>query len=647
MRLNIFQLFIFLPFFSIAQTQNSRPDTSQINQVIRDVQVLVSTNRDSALRLNREAYKQSVAIGHKQGIADAGWLLGTYEMHMSRHEEATRHYQKSIEIYKELQQPDNLLDVYVLQGINEAMQNYSAKALSWFFKAIGMAEKLNDSRKIADLNYKIGLVYGQVNDWKNAIRYCERSLNYAKAADDKSMMVIVYNNLGVLYGQMKEYDKALAALEAARDLETKGNTRRVLPDIYQNMGSVYRELGKYDLARVHLDSAIVLQKEAQYPKGIAGASTGMADLLIRQRKYDEAFRHLSLSMQLSNEAGDQNAQHENTILLHKIYTGQGKYKEAALLFDTIMKLQDAVEIADERAHVEQTGIAVEMQKAQGAIREMEAEKDVKTWQRNLFIIATILTLILVIGTTALLLQIRKKNKQMMVQQGELAAAIDVKDKMFAVISHDLRSPLNSIIGSLELLESDFLDEKERKSLINNLHLSASATLETLDNLLQWGSNQFRDGIARQEAVDVNMLAEQTRKLLANVAAHKSVSLVQKIDDVCIARFDKAQLAFIVRNLMVNAIKFSHEGQKVELHGRKENDRIILQVKDHGVGMSREIQTRLFRMDDRVSEQGTAGERGVGLGLVLINEFLQKNNGSIQVSSQEGVGSCFEVDIPAV
>ncbi len=615
--------------------------------MVRDIEILISSNRDSALVLTRIAYEQSTKLGYKQGIADAGWLLGSYEMHNSRHEEALKYYQRSMEVYREFNQQDKLAEVYILVGINDAMQNKSSTALSWFLKALEIAQKLNDDRKIADINYKIGIVYGQVNDWKNATLYSERSLTYAQRRNDVKMLEIVYNNLGVLYGQMKNYDKALEVLKAARSLVHDENTARALPDIYQNMGTALLEKGQFELAKTYLDSALVFHTNTQYPKGIATTSLVMAELLIKQKNYGEAYGYLERGMQLTGEADDKSSLYDANVLLHKIYTGQGKYRDAAMLFDTIMALQKIVENAEERTRVEQVSMAVEIQKAQDAVETIAAENDAKTWQRNLFILATFFTLVIVvIGSTAMI-QIRKKNRQLTTQKADLTAANEMKDKVFAVISHDLRSPLNSLIGSLELLEANVLDEKEERILLNNLHLSASATLETLDNLLHWGSGQFKNEVAHQEAVDVNMLAEQTQRLLNNVAAHKSVNLVHKIEDVCIARFDKAQLAFIMRNLMVNAIKFSHEGQDVELHGRKENDRIILQVKDQGIGMSEETRKRLFHANDRVTERGTAGERGVGLGLVLINEFLNKNNGTITVSSKEGKGSCFEVIIPAV
>jgi signal transduction histidine kinase len=644
--LTLLTILLTLPILSVANKKAVDEDTAAVNRMVRDVSVVLHTNRDSAVKLNRAAYDLAKKLRYEEGIADAGWLLGTYEMNMGNYAVAQKYYDASIDIYQRLDRQGELADVYVLSGISQGMQEKSSKALAWFLKGLAIAERLHDARRIADINYKLGLVYNQVSDIRKAVEYTEKSLRFARQTRDTGMLTVVLNNLGLLYGQSKQYEKAIAILFEARAIVAKVGNNQMLPHLYQNIGSAYRELGVFDKSALYLDSALQIHQRMGYPKAIAGTLYALGELWVKKKDYAKALDYVQGSLKLAAELADTGQLYEDKLLLQKIYTAQGNYKGAALLMDTIFVLMEVAESAEERARVEQAAMAVEVEKAQEAMRMMEAEKEAQTYQRNVWIVISLLTLGLVGVAVGAILQIRKKNKQLQEQKAELAAANEMKDKMFAVISHDLRSPLNSIIGSLELLEADVLEERERMGLINSLHLSATATLETLDNLLQWGSGNFKQG-ARQEAVDVNILAEQTNRLLTNVASHKSVTLVQKIDDVCIARFDKSQLAFIMRNLVVNAIKFSHEGQQVELHGRKENGRIILQVKDYGVGMSEDVRTRLFNLQDRISERGTAGERGVGLGLILINEFLEKNDGRIRVTSKEGNGSCFEVDIPAV
>lgn len=615
--------------------------------MLGSIKMLIPVDPDSALNLTRAAYELSQKVGYAEGLADASWLLGTREMHLAQYKKAMSYYEQSIEHYKKLKLEAKLADVYVLAGINEGMQQHSAGALGWFLRAISIYEKLHDDFHIADVNYKIGMVYGQVDDYKNAILYSERSLAYATRIGNEDMEVTVWNNLGVLYGQMGAYDKALSVLQQARSHISDSTWLPPLPDVFLNLGIAYKELGQYDKALLYLDSALIGHTVNRFPVRIAGAAQMIAGVYVKMKRYDLAYSYLQRSLGIAKDLDDVDLNYDNSVLLHQILTAQGKYKEAAVVFDDVMDYHSKLKGVDERAHVERTRMAVEMQKVQDEVDALSRMSRERTRQRNLFVGFSSVSLLLAGFAVSTVVQKRKKHRELLEKHEELEEANRTKDRMFAVISHDLRSPLNSIIGSIELFESEVLNEEERRMMLNNLHLSASATLETLDNLLHWGSAQIKNSETRSEAVDISVLADQTRKLLNNVAAHKSVTLTQKIDDVCIARFDRAQLAFIMRNLVVNAIKFSHEGQQVEVSGRKENDRIILQVRDEGIGMSPDLVEGLFDPAKRVSHKGTYGERGVGLGLVLINEFLQKNNGRISVSSKEGSGSCFEVDIPAV
>jgi len=646
---NFFILLLALVCLSVhkAGATDFHEDTATINRVLNNIDELIAKNRDSALQLAINAYKLSQKIGYQQGIADAGQLIGTYETHQSHYEKAMSYYNESIKFYKKEGQLKNLASVYSMMGINEAMQNSPAKALHWFLLAKNVLYGMNDKHGMAEINYKIGLVYGQVKDYEHAVDYQNQSLKYALQAGDTSLSINVYNNLGVLYGENKQYAKALPVLQKAAYLSGIINKQSIDPFIFHNLGNVYLHSNTFDSAAYFLNTSLALYQKGQFPVGIGGVLTSLADLSIHQKKYSEAERYINQSMAIAAQANDKEQLYENYLLLQKVYVGQGNYRKAALLFDTTMALSKVVENAERRALVEKTSMEQEIKNMSDSVTALQKDNDRKTHQRNAFILISILTLLIVVVTVVAAMQIRKKNKLLQDQKEALENLNEVKDKLFAVISHDLRSPLGSIISSMELLESGVLNQEDQNVLIGELHLSASATLETLDNLLVWGAGQFQKENLHREAVDVKLLADKINRLLVGVASHKNIELVQKVDELCIARFDKNQLEFIMRNLVANAIKFSKEGEKIEIRGYRQNGHVVFEVEDNGVGMSEETIKKLFDIESRISSRGTSGERGVGLGLVLIQEFLSKNQGHIAVESEEGKGSCFKVNIPAV
>jgi signal transduction histidine kinase len=203
-----------------------------------------------------------------------------------------------------------------------------------------------------------------------------------------------------------------------------------------------------------------------------------------------------------------------------------------------------------------------------------------------------------------------------------------------------------VLGVIPLMEAELLSKQEEREILANLKSSASITLETLDNLLVWGASQLKQEDPMIGPVDMKELSEKAEDLYRNVAALKSVTLVNSIEQNSIGRFDQNQMEFILRNLLANAIKFSYADQVVEIKGGRVSDRVVIEVHDQGTGIPEEALKDLFDATRRKTMKGTSGESGVGLGLTLISDFLKKNNGSISVQSKLGKGSCFRIDIPA-
>jgi len=621
-------------------------DTQQIRQILAGMDQVISVNRDSALRLTRQAYERSRILGFAGGRADAALLLGTNEMHQSRYDSALRFYRECIAIYQKAGNDEKLMKAFTMAGINEGMQSNSSGAITWFFRAGKLAEKLRNPMAAADINYKIGLAYSQVKDYDHALAYYNESLSYARKINNGKLQAEVMNNLGILYAQQKNYAEAFKVLQQALRLHEAFSSNRLKAHIFLNLGNIYLETGVYDSAAHYLEQSNIIYRSASFPMGIASTSMALGDLKIRLGQFTRAKAYISQSLDMAGSADDKDLLYQNYLLLHRIYKGTGKYREAAELMDTIMSLSKIVVNEERRVLVEKTSIDNEMKEMAASVRILEADNVNKTWQRNIFIIISVLTLTLIVAGALAIIEIRRKNRLLIRRKKELENTNTVKDKLLSVISHDLRGPLGSIITSMELVESEMLNPEERSMVVRELHLSASATLVTLDNLLQWGSGQFKNDEIRPEAVNVKQLAEQSGRLFTSVAGNKSIKLIREVEEHCIARFDRNQLDFILRNLLANAIKFSHHGQPISLRGRKEGGVIVLEVEDKGLGMTPETLERLFDPNNRVAAQGTSGEKGVGLGMLLIRDFLTRNGGTITVRSQAGAGSLFRLELPA-
>ncbi len=234
-----------------------------------------------------------------------------------------------------------------------------------------------------------------------------------------------------------------------------------------------------------------------------------------------------------------------------------------------------------------------------------------------------------------------------ISQNELKATNASKDKFFSIIAHDLKNPFNGIIGLSSLLIDDFdsFPVEEQKEFIQDIKTTAENTFRLLQNLLEWSQTQI--GKIHFEPTQF-MLASTTQEIVDLVktsAGNKNILLESDVPADIRVFADKNMINTVIRNLLLNAVKFTRSGGRITLSARNIDHVVEIAVTDNGVGISPENFKKLFCIDCNVVSYGTEGEQGTGLGLILCKEFVEKNAGKIRVESEQGVGSTFTVSIP--
>lgn len=267
-------------------------------------------------------------------------------------------------------------------------------------------------------------------------------------------------------------------------------------------------------------------------------------------------------------------------------------------------------------------------------------------------------LFLIISFTLLLIQIKVRMKitdslkaaKTEVEESchELKALNNTKDKFVSIMAHDLKSPFNSIIGFSEIISGDY-DSLSRDEIIEYSKLindSSKRVYKLLENLLEWSRVQI--GRLKPVYVEFNIkdVIFEVTELSSSSADKKSISIETHIDDFIIFA-DKNMVHTILRNLISNAIKFTHQNGSIKINSSKEGSEYKIMVKDSGTGMSEETVSKLFSIEKTVSFPGTENETGTGLGLVLCYEFAKLMNGRIEVKSVIDEGSSFELFLPAI
>lgn len=222
-----------------------------------------------------------------------------------------------------------------------------------------------------------------------------------------------------------------------------------------------------------------------------------------------------------------------------------------------------------------------------------------------------------------------------------------KDKFFSIVAHDLKNPFSNIIGLSEMLVNRFntIDAEKTQRFLRYIYQSSEQGYGLLENLLKWSRSQRGSIEWNPKPINMHNIVQDTILLLQSVAKYKGVEISQTLSENDEVYADADMTLTVIRNLMSNAIKFTHPGGKITVSVVRHGNEMEVTVADTGVGISKENQAKLFRIDVNHSTEGTNEEKGTGLGLILCKEFVEKNGGKIWVESEEGAGAQFKFTLP--
>ncbi len=295
------------------------------------------------------------------------------------------------------------------------------------------------------------------------------------------------------------------------------------------------------------------------------------------------------------------------------------------------------------------------------------------WMESWFIITSVCFIILILGFSFYLRgrktrqlnkklqrmvkertsEILEKNEELSVQNEkieeqkvELEKLNLTKDRLFSIIAHDLKNPFNAISGFAALLLNNYDDysDQQKTELIRMIQTSSHNAYEMLQNLLHWSRANLNVISFNPKIINIKEIVDENLKFFNIIAKEKKITLSAETKDVK-AYADKDLINTVIRNLIANALKFTKKNGKITIEYENDDNSVIIRVIDTGIGIPQESQDKLFYMDNKYSTEGTEGEKGTGIGLVLCKEFTEKNNGTIELQSKVGEGTTFIVKLP--
>lgn len=533
---------------------------------------------------------------------------------------------------------------------------------------------INDERNIMNCYMQYGILESYKGNYTLAANYLLRTLIYAEKANNSSIYSIVYLNLASVYSALEEYKKAkyyllkidaqelkqnillninylgnigqleyeLGNFESALDYLNKGiallgdNKQDVtLIQFYIIAGDCAYELKNVDLALSYYNKANLNIDKTVLPLQYAHLTHGLAKLF-KNSNTQLALNYVNNSMEYAKLHQIPDLIVDNYLLQSEIYENQGKAGIALQLLKKYQSAKDSLRIDEVNKNIEVLESNYELEKSKSYIEKLQLINEKNILKNLIYLIFVIITIL-----TSFLLFILLKNRNKI--NKELKRANIVKDKLLSIVSHDLKSPLNNILAVLDGIAKDDYSKEELEVILSGLNNQTLATVDTLDNILQWGKAQLRGISVQKTELNIESHLNYSIDLHRAQLINKSIQIEKRGEIKSIIQFDKDHLDFILRNLISNAIKFSYANSKIIVDVTKTEEFVSISVIDQGIGLQAAELSSIFSSLPSI-KTGTSNEKGTGLALSLSKEFADINNAEIGYMANVPNGSVFYLKV---
>jgi signal transduction histidine kinase/Tfp pilus assembly protein PilF len=566
---------------------------------------------------------------------------------------AIQYFERSKKVAKNTNTPSRLARAhYYLADIHNDQGNY-INALEEYLQALKLYEKGGKKNQIANCLTNIATVHAQLKDFKQAQAFINRSLTYSDVVTNPEETYQNYSNIGYVYSLMKDYPNAEFTYQQGYDLTKTDGNEYWNTVLLSNLAEVYTSTGKTDRAIAAYNEVLKRNEKNQDITFTLSAHSGMGKLLYAQGKKKEAIAHLLEAFRITKENGLKRLTMETALDLANYYEESGDFKQALVFHKIHNTYNDSLFSESTNKKLQQLQFNYELEKKQRQIDNLQKNKEIQsataTKQRVLstsLFIGLLLLSIIMLQVYRSKLSVRKSKETLQLQATKLEELNLFKDKIFSVLSHDLRSPVNSFTAAVQMLNEKDITPEEYEIMKPEINSKVNALNLMLDNVLFWAKSHIQEQkVAQIAQTDICELATQNINMLQSMSERKNISITNNINTSTYALCDAGQINIVLRNLLMNAIKYTRPCGSISLHTNSIKDTVAISVTDTGIGMTADVVDNLFATQTNKNTFGTDGEKGIGLGLILCHEFVKANNGSINVTSTPGEGSTFTLVLP--
>ncbi|MDP3930646.1 MAG: tetratricopeptide repeat-containing sensor histidine kinase [Bacteroidota bacterium] len=613
-----------------------------------------------AIKLSEKALEINKKINNQEGVAYALNNMANIYHEEGELDLALRKYEEALKIAKDLDDKISISDFYNNIGNLYRNKGNYILALQYLFDALSLRETLNDSLRMEITLGNLSGVFFDLKKLDESEKYSRRASIIQKSIGDLEGLIQTEITLGSVYAEKERYLKALEhyekAIEYAKELKNINAEAVGLA----NLGDIYLKIKMPSRAlKVFEESLKICQKMGDI-RGLSVSETGIGNALLMQNKVKESIVYLEkgyansvkiesvigqidASEQLAN-AYEKTGQLAKSIAYHKLY----KQAKAKLL---------NTETSNKAQQIEFNYL---LEKKENEIALLEKEKSLQEAKDNFkeLLILTLIALILFLVIMAYLIHVYRVKethaKELILnQQAEIINQTRnleelnlFKDKTFSILSHDLRTPIANLNGILNLLDVNLLSTEDFNLMIVKLKDQFKSINVLLENTLNWAKSQMSgELLPAKEQVKISEIVQRNFDLFKENLDQKEITATYMEAESIYAFADPNHLDIILRNILLNAIKFTHKNGQIKVKSSLEDQQIKIAISDTGSGMSEEKIQSLFKYNKQQVTYGTDGEKGAGIGLILTQEIAMRNAAQIKVESTVNMGTTFTIIFP--
>lgn len=585
-------------------------------------------------------------------------LIDTGEYYSNRIVDLTiRIGQEAVKYEDFINDPESKSKVFKLLGKAYSRSGDYAKSVDCFYRIIEILNENGDkySEKLADAYLNLGETYRATQDYTTAMTFITKAYNmYSELSDENGIahalnreaavdfeVAVNANDTNKILKVIETANKSLAISEKANEYEYQISTLNIIAACYSFLGDVKIALNLYNKALAIADSS---NNHIDVPNIL----NNMASMYYESLKdYNKCIEYALRSYKEAVQTNIPVYKFEASFMLFQAYKEKGELKNALYYLEQYLAVNTDLYNFEKTNRIKETE-----KKIEEANRKLDNEK--RTRQMIIFaaffLIIVIILLFYIMKEKALKklnANLNEKNKIISEQNSELENLIQNQNIFFSILSHDLRSPFQSILGFLHLLESDFdkLSDEEKKEYLGYVSVSSEKIYNLVVRLLEWSRIQGGQLKCNFEKVNPKHIVDELSEMHASNLSNKKLVLENLIPEDLNVIADANFTSTILRNLLDNAIKFSNEISSIKIYSKILKGMAQITVEDSGTGIPPENIPNLFRIDKKVLTKGTYMEEGTGLGLKLVHQMIEKMNGTLKVESEVGKGTKFIFTLP--